>query len=32
MNMTDVVQKMHNLNAEDIGVDILDAFQLPHTP
>lgn len=32
MNMTDVVQKMHNLNAEDIGVDILDAFQLPHNP
>ena len=32
MNMTEVVQKMHNLNAEDIGVDILDAFQLPHTP
>lgn len=32
MNMTEVVQKMHNLNAEDIGVDVLDAFQLPHTP
>lgn len=32
MNMTEVVQKMHNLNAEDIGVDILDTFQLPHTP
>ena len=32
MNMTEVVQKMHNLNAEDIGVDVLDTFQLPHTP
>ena len=32
MNTSEVVQKMHNLNAEDIGVDILGAFQLPHTP